>query len=138
MSQNLAVMQLQSNVMHLQSQLMLAHATIQAKDKAIEAQELALRVLGDARRQVALPAPTESPSSSKTEPVLGEVVRVGTYEKFGVHWNWAEIVRKLKRRPKRLTSPRSSANVGNPANSPQSRIHRPPLRRPVPSLHHRE
>jgi hypothetical protein len=96
-SNNVAVMQLESNVQHLRGQLLLAQATmqaqlatIQAQQTTVDTQQQTIEALKSAGNHLAKP--------KDVEPVVGKAVAVTNVEKYGIQVNLPEIVRSLKRR----------------------------------------
>lgn len=95
MSNDIAVVQWQSNILHLKSQLMLAQSVIQLKDATIQSLQLSnfqYHHLLEKER-------SENKDSIKDEEeIIKGVVSVNKYNGKGFSINIAEIVRKLKRK----------------------------------------
>ncbi len=84
--EDIAVLQLQSNIDHLNSQLKLAKATIIAQEKTIETLEIIKyqHVIGD--------------NISNEEGILNNLITVTEYEKNGFRVDLPKIIRSLKRK----------------------------------------
>ena len=96
-SQDIAAMQLQSNIFHLKSQLHLASAVMQAKEAVITAQQAEIAFLKqsfDLRRY--LPSSPDEDSDDK-EPLIEGVVSVKKFDYKGFEFDLPAIARKLKR-----------------------------------------
>lgn len=86
---DIAVMQLQSNVMHLKSQLMLAKSNMQMKDATIETLQLSNYQYKQILEQ-----------KDKEEDVIPGIVSVGKFESNGISVNLGELLKRLKRKLK--------------------------------------
>jgi hypothetical protein len=96
-SQDVAAMQLQSNILHLKSQLHLAAAVIQAKDATINAHQAemaSIRQSVDLRNY--LPDRSQ-PDSDHKETLIEGVVSVKKFDYKGLEFDLPSIVRRLKR-----------------------------------------
>lgn len=107
-SNEIAVIQLESNIQHLKSQLGLAQvairlqeATIGAQAHTIGAQALTLQTLEAAGHQVPRKLPA---TDAESEPLIGSAISVNKVTKFGITADLPQIVRSLKRR---FAKPRS-------------------------------
>lgn len=86
---DIAVMQLQSNVMHLQSQLMLAKSSMQMKDATIETLQLSNYQYKQILEQ-----------KDEEEDVIPGIVSLGKFESNGISVNLGELLKRLKRKLK--------------------------------------
>jgi len=91
-SNDLAVIQWQSNMYHLKSQLMLANSIIQLKDATIQSLELSNFQLKNLRTN-----DNTLNNSEDEEEIIKGVLSVNKYEAKGFSINLPEIIRKLKR-----------------------------------------
>jgi hypothetical protein len=106
LSRDRAALELQGEVLQLKSKLLFATAALQ--ERADEVHHL--RSMNE--QLIALAAATRNPndnSNKDEEALIGDVITVGTVEKFGIKANLAALVRKLKRkRPNTPTAPNKS------------------------------
>jgi hypothetical protein len=99
---DIAVQQLQANIYHLKGQLMVAGAVLQARDAQIEALQISnftyQQLLATQQQAATLPLLSPKPSGADAEPLVPGVIEVTKYEGKGFTVNFAEILRRLKRR----------------------------------------
>jgi hypothetical protein len=95
---DIAIKQLEANIYHLKSQLMLASATIQAKDATIQAKDATIDVLTITNYKLSEAIQYVPNTSQKNEEVLGGVIKVKSADFKGFSIDFAEILRRLKRK----------------------------------------
>lgn len=99
---DIAVQQLQANIYHLKGQLMLFGAVLQAKNAQIEALQLSnftyQQLLANQQQIATIPLLPPSETKEDAEPLIPGVIEITKFEGKGFNVNFAEILRRLKRR----------------------------------------
>ncbi|WP_420127419.1 hypothetical protein [Longimicrobium sp.] len=99
---DIAVQQLNANIFHLKGQLAISSAVIQAKNAQIEALQLSnftyQQLLANQQQVATLPLLPLGNLDADSEPLVPGVIDVTKYEGKGFTVNFAEILRRLKRR----------------------------------------
>lgn len=93
-STDIAAHQLQANIMFLKSQLMLAQATIEQKNATIR---LLTHTSHQVIEQKTPSSPTKPKKKAASEPIFGGLIEVSSVKRAGVKFNFAELVRRLRR-----------------------------------------
>jgi hypothetical protein len=93
---NFALSQFQANLFHLRSQLAFANTQIELKQAIIEAKDATINSLKLTTYQFSEIIESQKPKDE--ESIIKGVVSVTKFEKAGFKINFAEIVRKLKRK----------------------------------------
>jgi hypothetical protein len=88
---NIAAMQWQANIMHLKSQLALANSILQLKEATIQSLELSNYQLNKIVQE-------NQKEANKEEDIIDGVVSVKKYDGKAFSINFAEILRRLKRK----------------------------------------
>lgn len=94
-NQDIAVMQWDTNIFHLKTQLTLANSILQLKDATIQSLQLS-----NFQYQHLLQDKENIKESDKEEDIIEGIVSLKKYEGEGFSVNFAEILRRLKRRLK--------------------------------------
>jgi hypothetical protein len=99
---DIAVQQLQANIFHLRGQLAVADAVLHAKTAQIEALQLSnfsyQQLLANQRHVASIPLLPPNARGADAEPLVPGIIAVTEYEGKGFTINFAEILRRLKRR----------------------------------------
>jgi hypothetical protein len=96
---DIAILQWEANVFHLKGQIALTQATLEAKDATITALRISnyqLQEIISSKKQL-----TDSAKDSEEEKIMGGVISINKYKGKGFSIDFAELVRRLKRKIKR-------------------------------------
>jgi hypothetical protein len=95
---DLAYLQWEANVFHLKSQLILSQALIETKNATIDTIRISNYQLQEIISKNKLLTDSKNPEESNQEKIMGGIVSIKKFEGKGFSIDFAEILRRLKRR----------------------------------------